>query len=439
MNDADTRLPERVLAAIREQQNASEVLIGWFQLGVVGLFGTLYALAPKTFADDATIKPVPWALGLYLAFTLIRLALAHRHALSRWILYLSVVVDMTLLVALIWSFHVQYMQPAAFYLKAPTLLYVFIFIALRALRFEARFVVLAGICAALGWTVLVLIAVAGTQGTAPITRDYVVYMTSSRVLIGAEVDKIISILTVTAIIAVAIRRARSLLVRAVAESQAAAQLSRFFAPDVARTITGAERAARAGEGVACEATILFTDIRGFSELADRVPPDVLMKALADYQARMVPLIQARGGAIDKFMGDGIMASFGAARDSDTFAADAIAAIDAVMDEADAWNAARVEAGEPPLRVGAAAATGRIVFGAVGAADRLEYTVIGSAVNRAAKLEKHTKAEKVRALADMATWRRAQDQGYVAPAERERRPGRAVEGLAEPIDVMVLAG
>jgi adenylate cyclase len=76
---------------------------------------------------------------------------------------------------------------------------------------------------------------------------------------------------------------------------------------------------------------------------------------------------------------------------------------------------------------------------VGAADRLEYTVIGSAVNRAAKLEKHTKAEKVRALADMATWRRAQDQGYVAPAERERRPGRAVEGLAEPIDVMVLAG
>ena len=57
-----------------------------------------------------------------------------------WFLTLSVAADLTLLMMLIWSFHIQYDQPASFYLKAPTLLYVFIFIALPALRFEARFV-----------------------------------------------------------------------------------------------------------------------------------------------------------------------------------------------------------------------------------------------------------------------------------------------------------
>ena len=92
------------------------------------------------------------------------------------------------------------MQPPTFYLKVPTLLYVFIFIALRALRFEARFVVMAGLVAAAGWSMLALYAMAGPDGMKMITRDYIHYMTSNSVLIGAEIDKVVSILTVTAIV-----------------------------------------------------------------------------------------------------------------------------------------------------------------------------------------------------------------------------------------------
>ena len=99
--------------------------------------------------------PVPYVLGSYFAFTLLRLGLAHRFHLSAPVLALSVVADMALLMVTIWSFHIKYGQPPAFYLKAPTLLYVFIFIALRALRFEANYVILAGITAALGWLILV--------------------------------------------------------------------------------------------------------------------------------------------------------------------------------------------------------------------------------------------------------------------------------------------
>ena len=62
-------LPERVKRAIRHQQDASEILIGWVQLAVVGLFGVLYLLSPKTFTSEAAFAPVPWVLGGYLAFS----------------------------------------------------------------------------------------------------------------------------------------------------------------------------------------------------------------------------------------------------------------------------------------------------------------------------------------------------------------------------------
>jgi len=86
------------------------------------------------------------------------------------VLYLSIVLDMCLLLGLIWSFRLQYQQPPSFCLKSPTLLYVFIFIALRALRFEARYVVAAGLVAAAGWTGLASYAVY-TTGTEMVTRD----------------------------------------------------------------------------------------------------------------------------------------------------------------------------------------------------------------------------------------------------------------------------
>ena len=142
-------LPTRIQTAIARQQIESEILIGWVQLALLGLLGVLYALSPKASAGTM-FEPVPWTLALYGVFTVGRLWLAHRRALPRAAIFLSIVVDIALLLILIWTFHIQYHQPAAFYLKAPTLLYVFLFIALRALRFEAGYVIAAGVAAAAG-------------------------------------------------------------------------------------------------------------------------------------------------------------------------------------------------------------------------------------------------------------------------------------------------
>ncbi len=430
-------LPSRVREQIRSQQDRSEILIGWFQLAVVLIFGTLYLVSPKTFVEDATFAPVPWALAIYLVLTVIRLAWAHRSRLPGWSLAISVVIDITLLMVLIWSFHLQYQQPASFYLKAPTLLYVFIFIALRALRFEARYVLLAGVVAAAGWGAMILYVVFVDPSDTMVTRNYVTYLTSNAILLGAEFDKIISILLVTGIIAVALQRAKGLLVQAVAEQTAARELSRFFDPEIAAKIKGSEQEIRAGTGELRDAAILNLDMRGFTKLVGQASADEVIGLLAEYQAQMVPVIQKHGGTIDKFLGDGIMATFGAAVPSTTYAADSLAALDEALGVARDWQAGRAAAGRPCPAVNGAVATGRILFGAVGDENRLEYTVIGDAVNLSAKLEKANKELSARGVCDGATYELALEQGYRPAEDKPRHAGLEVAGTARPMDVVVI--
>lgn len=434
----DRMPPARVVAAIGRLQQSSEVLIGWVQLGLAATFATLYTLAPKAFMhDSAMLAPVPLALGIYAAFSLARLVLAYHDVLPRWILALSVMADMALLLGLIWSFHRQYGQPPAFYLKAPTLLYVFIFIALRSLRFEVGYVLLAGATAAVGWLAMLSYAVMHSPGV-EITRSYVAYITTNAILRGAEFDKVISILLVTLILALAIARARRLMIKAIVDGAAADELSRFFDPAVARSIAETDAIMAPGQGRAVEATILHCDIRGFTRLAATLAPDALMALLADYQSRVIACIAAQGGSVDKFLGDGVLASFGAARASDRHAAEAVAAAQAIVGVCAAWAAERAAAGLEPIRIGVTVASGTVIFGAVGDASRLEITVIGEPVNLAAKLDKHCKVEGAALLLPLTTYALALNQGLAPPAEAETLPARRVDGLAGPLDLVRLA-
>ncbi|MBE9555571.1 MAG: adenylate/guanylate cyclase domain-containing protein [Proteobacteria bacterium] len=429
-------VPSRIQAVIAQQQDASERLTAWIQFGIVLFFAVLYSVAPKTYTGDLMYPPVTMALAAFVAAAVLRLVVAHRGRAPGWFVGGLIVVDMTLLLLLIWSFHIQYEQPPAFSLKAPTLLYVFIFIALRTLRFEVRYVILAGGTAAVGWMILASWAVFADPGM--VTRDYVYYLTANAVLIGAEIDKVITILVVTGVLSLALARARRLLVQSVVEAAAARDLSRFFAPGIANRITGAEHQVLPGHGEAREASILTVDIRGFTQLSKTLPPSDLIGVLVEYQSRMIPAIQKHGGSIDKFLGDGILATFGAVLPSETHAADALRALEAVIAAADEWSRDRVDAGATPLVLGAAVVAGDVVFGAVGDESRLEYTVIGDAVNFAAKLEKHNKAIGARATAPGETYDLAVSQGYRPAMEPDRLPSVEIGGAEGTVEVAVVS-
>lgn len=435
---SESDLPPRVRQRVREQQAASEILAGWIQLAVVLFLGLLYAVAPKTFSADAMFAPVPWALGGFLGFTLLRLVLAYRRSLPRAFSALFCAVDMALLLLLIWSFHIQYEQPPAFILKAPTLFYVFIFIALRALLLEPWLVMVAGLSAAVGWLLVVTAIILTDDRPGLITHNYVEYLTSSRMLVGAEVDKIVVILVATGLIGVAMLRARTLLLRSVADEVRARDLARFFAPEVAERITAGEVELVPGRGEGREAAILFLDIRGFTVMAATMAAEELIRLLAEYQARLVQPILDNGGTAEKYLGDGMMAAFGAVVKRETYAADAIRAAEGILAVADRWNAERVGAGQPPIGVRVSITAGPIVAGAVGGEARLEYAVVGHPVNLAAKLEKHAKVEGVRALCTRVAYEQALAQGWRPRIRPELRPARAVAGVTEPVDLVMLA-
>ena len=432
------RLPQHVVRRIAEQDRANEILIGWVQAGLVATFAVLYVASRKTAPPDAVFHPVPWALGIYAAFTAWRLYRAYGEGVHHAMRLASALVDVALLMVTIWSFHIEYGQPAAFYLKAPTLLYIFIFIALRALSLAPGYVLFTGLAAAAGWLALVAYALAGPEGMALVTRDYVAYMTSARVLVGGEIDKVLSIVIVTGLLMVCAARARTLLHRSVAEGAAAGRLAGFLAPDVAAHIVGADDdALRPGAGRQTEAATMFVDMRGFTKLAARLEPNQLIALLGAYQGVAVPVIQSAGGSITTFLGDGVMVTFGATRPSATCAADAFRCAEGLLDALEAWAAERHAAGLPAPGVGIGIALGTVTCGAVGAEGRLEYAVIGDPVNRAAKLQNHTKAEGVRALATPLALARAVEQGYAPARASKVLPARAVAGIAEPIDLVVI--
>jgi len=391
--------PERVRWLIVEQQVRSEILIGWVQFALILFFLVLYTVSPKTSAGTAFL-PVPWVLAAFVAVTLLRLVAAHRRWLTPPLLVLGVVLDMALLMGLIWSFHLQYAQPAPFYLKAPTLLYVFLFIALRSLRFEPLYVLAAGAAAAAGW--LLLLGYAAGSGEMVVTRDYVHYMTSNSVLVGAEIDKIISILMVTVVLAIGLARARRTLYRAVLDSVLAKDLSRFVAPEVADRISSAERALQPGDGEVREASVLFTDIEGFSTISEKVSPERLVALLNAYFEAVSVAVERHGGAITQFQGDAMLVTFNAIGSDPEHAASALRC---ALDIQEATRE-RNFGGGVRMRTRCGINTGQIVTGAVGTRERLLYTVHGDEVNIAARLEQLNKKYGTYLLATENTVRAA---------------------------------
>ncbi|OGT50921.1 MAG: hypothetical protein A3E84_03705 [Gammaproteobacteria bacterium RIFCSPHIGHO2_12_FULL_42_13] len=428
-------LPTHVQEDIQKQQIANEKIISWIQLVVVIIFSLLYFASRKTFSSN-TFAPVPWALGAYLIFSLVRLYFTYHTRLPNWFLFLSIFIDITLLLTLIWSFHLQYQQPPAFYLKAPTFLYVFIFIALRALRFEVKFVLTTGIIVAIGWSILLVYALIQSPPQV-ITQDYVTYMTSNRVLIGAELDKIVSILVVTAILAAAVSRGRKLLERSVIETIATKELSKFFSPEIANTIIQSGRDIKPGYGEIRDVAILHCDIRGFTIASENMSPTDLMQLLTEYQSRMVHIIRKHHGGVDKFLGDGILASFNALRENKTYAADAARAAIEMVDESKRWADERELAGLKPIKIGISLTTGKVISGVVGDASRFEFTVIGDAVNLAAKLDKQCKIEKCEALCTEAALNLAIKQGFQVTDTMTRIGERHVAGVSEPVALAIL--
>ncbi len=176
-------------------------------------------------------------------------------------------------------------------------------------------------------------------------------------------------------------------------------VKRFATSEVADDM---EQSGFALGGRRVQATVMFSDIRGFTSLVESQPPEDTIELLNTYYTLMFDAITGQGGVVNQMIGDGLMAIFGAPQPLDDAPLAAVRAALDMVEMIALFNVERVGLGKEPIRIGIGIASGEVVAGYTGTQQRATYTCIGDTVNLAARLEAHTKQAQRGILVDGAT-------------------------------------
>ncbi|MGA2977509.1 MAG: adenylate/guanylate cyclase domain-containing protein [Spirochaetia bacterium] len=188
-------------------------------------------------------------------------------------------------------------------------------------------------------------------------------------------------------------RSRRTVIEAVDLQNANSQLSRYFSPNIVKKISSEQSSFFKPGGRVHDVAVLFSDIRSFTTLSESLQPDEVLRMLSDYQQRMTDAIFKYGGTLDKFIGDGIMATFGTPDQSPDDAERAVLAGLEMNRALIRMNDERSRQNLAPIRHGIGIHFGPALVGNVGTSQRLEFTVIGDTVNAASRIESACKETK----------------------------------------------
>jgi adenylate cyclase len=200
-----------------------------------------------------------------------------------------------------------------------------------------------------------------------------------------------------------------------AAERARNNLSRYFSPNIVELLAAQDEPLGAGrrETVA----VLFADIVAFTRMAELMAPEDVLAMLREFHTRMTAQIFASGGTVDQYMGDGILAVFGATAASPNDAASALNCAEMMLETLERWNQEREEKGDARLDIGIGLNYGPVVLGDVGSEHGMSFTAIGDTVNTSARLQVLTRSLKTQLVVGDAVVRAIQASSPEIAAER----------------------
>jgi len=336
--------------------------------------------------------------------------------------------------------------PPQMMLRNGTFVYFFLFLAVISLRYSPRLVLFSGIGGAFAWSIGVwliarstgtLTSVGHGLGMSP-QQQLGEHLDSRFIDIDVVIQDVVVLLIVAGILAAGVWRSRRLVLRQAVAARERANLARYFAPTMVDRLAQADRPL--GAVRAQPVAVLFADVAGFTRLAEREAPEQVITLLRDLHTRLEAAVFEHQGTLDKYLGDGVMATFGTPDASPDDAGNGLAAARAMLASIDSWNRGRAAQGEPPIRLSIGIHYGDVVLGDVGSVRRLEFAVIGDVVNVASRLEELTRKLATRLLVSDAlveAVRAAGGQSATALAGLERAAPQTLRGRNAPVALWVL--
>lgn len=299
--------------------------------------------------------------------------------------------------------------PVQFRLQFGNETYLFLIVIGAAFTYSVRLVLWTGFVAAAVWSVAVGLiymrpdtageisnpgwaAMSEPQRLAAIASPY-------RVDVGKWVREALLLLFSASIVAAFVWRSRSLVLRQAAAERERANLSRYFSANMVDELAQSDDPLE--ETRSQEIAVLFADIVGFTGLTGEMAAAEVIGLLREFHERMADAVFSHGGTLDKFLGDGVMATFGTPRVAADDATRALRCAQTMLDTVAAWNQSRTAAGRQAVRIGVGVHYGPVIIGDIGSAQCFEFAVVGDTVNVASRLEHLTRALEVDIVASDA--------------------------------------
>ncbi len=380
----------RLEAAFRIERLAALRLATRARLGalvVIALWLFVWVSPPRIYFLESL-------MALFAIFALIHYRLATGHPDWPWLNYAMVAGDMALLSFTMVGYDLIFggAWPPQMMLRNGTFVYFFVFVAIVALSYSPRLTLWAGLAGALAWWfgVRLIVAQPGTltmphrPSDMPSAPALVAHLDAHFVDLDVITQDTVVLLIVAGILAAGAWRTRRLVLREAVAARERANLARYFSPRIV------DRLAEADEPLSQvrvqPVAVLFADIVGFTRRSEREPPERVVALLRAFHARLEQAVFEHDGTLDKYLGDGIMATFGTPEAGPDDACNAIVAARAMLASIERWNRERASPAFDPIRLSIGIHYGEVVLGDIGSERRLEFAVLGDVVNVASRLE-----------------------------------------------------